>query len=329
MLTAAELGALARIALGHVEREYPHIEPLRLQSAADLLPPSQLHPIFYGSYDWHSCVHSYWLLARIRRLQPALPEVVQIDALFDRHLTPAKVAQECAFFQRQGNGSFERPYGWAWLLKLQAELSAAGLPWASTLQPLARELASRLCAYLPRLSAPIRSGAHTNTAFALLLAMDYAEACDDRALLTQIHASAAEFYLPDRACQAWEPGGEDFLSPALQEAALLQRLLPAADFNHWFTGFLPKLAQGEPANLLTPVHSRDRSDGKLAHLDGLNLSRAWCLQALAAGQPDATAARLMASAEAHLQVSLPHLSGDYMGEHWLATFALLALSVWG
>ena len=327
MLNAAALATLARIALGHVERQYPHSEPLRLQSAADLLPPRQLHPVFYGSYDWHSCVHSYWLLTRIRQQQPTLPEAAQINELLDRQLTPVNVAQECAFFQRQGNGSFERPYGWAWLLKLQAEFTTANLPWASTWQPLASELASRLVAYLPRLSAPIRSGAHNNTAFALLLAADYAEACGDTALLTQIHTSAADFYLQDQDCQAWEPGGEDFLSPALQEAALLQRLLPAAEFNRWFTAFLPRLAQGEPATLLTPVNSRDRSDGKLAHLDGLNLSRAWCLQALAAGRPDALAARLKDSAEAHLQVSLPHLSGDYMGEHWLATFALLALSV--
>ncbi|MEH6493528.1 DUF2891 domain-containing protein [Halopseudomonas sp.] len=326
MVTADQLAALARIALGHVEREYPHIESLRLQSAADLLAPSQLHPIFYGSYDWHSCVHSYWLLARIRRLQPTLPEAAQIDALFDRHLTPAKVAQECAFFQRQGNGSFERPYGWAWLLKLHAELLASEAPWATALQPLADELAHRLTAYLPRLSAPIRSGAHNNTAFALLLAVDYAQTCGDTALLALIENRARDFYGQDRACQAWEPGGEDFLSPALQEAALMQRLLPLAEFHHWLDAFLPQLAQGEPAQLLTPAHSRDRSDGKLAHLDGLNLSRAWCLQALAAGQPEAVRTRLETSAEAHLNVSLPHLSGDYMGEHWLATFALLALS---
>ena len=154
MLDAAQLAALARIALGHVTREYPHSEPMRLQSAADLLPPSQLHPVFYGSYDWHSCVHSYWLLARIRRLQPELAEAIAIEALFDQQLTQAKLERELAFFQQPQKASFERPYGWAWLLKLQAELSADKAAWASALQPLAAHLAQRLCDYLPRLSAP-------------------------------------------------------------------------------------------------------------------------------------------------------------------------------
>jgi len=322
---AGQLAALARIALGHVTREYPHIESMRLQSAADLLPPSQLHPVFFGSYDWHSCVHSYWLLARIQRLQPELAESTAIRQLFDQQLVSAKLAQERAFFQRPGNGNFERPYGWAWLLKLQTELNDSGATAAAALQPLASDLAQRFCDYLPRLSAPIRSGAHNNTAFALLLALDYAETCAHQPLREQLTSSARAFYLQDQDCQAWEPGGEDFLSPALQEAALMQRLLPANEFSNWFSAFLPRLTQGQPASLLTPVHSRDRSDGKLAHLDGLNLSRAWCLQALAAAQPTALRERLLASADAHLQVSLPHIDGDYMGEHWLATFALLAL----
>ncbi len=322
---AAQLATLARIALGHVTREYPHIEPMRLRSAADLLPPSQLHPVFYGSYDWHSCVHSYWLLARIQRLQPELAECALITELFDQQLTHAKLEQERAFFQRPGNASFERPYGWAWLLKLQAELSTGEAVWAKALQPLADDLAQRFCDYLPRLSAPIRSGAHNNTAFALLLALDYADACAHEKLREQIISSARAFYLQDQDCQAWEPGGEDFLSPALQEAALMQRVLSTDEFQEWFARFLPKLAEGQPASLLTPVHSRDRSDGKLAHLDGLNLSRAWCLEALAAAQPAALCERLLVSAEAHLQTSLPHIDGDYMGEHWLATFALLAL----
>ena len=325
MLDAAQLAALASIALGHVTREYPHSEPMRLQSAADLLPPSQLHPMFYGSYDWHSCVHSYWLLARIRRLQPGLAETIAIETLFDQQLTRAKLAQELAFFQQPTKASFERPYGWAWLLKLQAELSADRTVWASALQPLAAHLAQRLCDYLPRLSAPIRSGAHNNTAFALLLALDYAESCGHAALSAQIIHSAQAFYRDDRDCQAWEPGGEDFLSPALQEAALMQRVLPKTQFQRWFSEFLPRLEQGQPASLLTPVQSRDRSDGKLAHLDGLNLSRAWCLQALATDQPATLQQRMQASAAAHLQASLPHIDGDYMGEHWLATFALLAL----
>ncbi|MEH6565809.1 MAG: DUF2891 domain-containing protein [Halopseudomonas sp.] len=325
MLEPTQLAALARVALGHVQREYPHIAPMRLASAADLQPPSRLHPVFYGSYDWHSCVHSYWLLARIRHLAPALPEAQAINDLFDQQLTSAKLEQERTFFLQPGKRNFERPYGWAWLLKLQAELAGANTRWAEALQPLATELAQGMTEYLPRLSAPIRSGAHNNTAFALLLAMDYAEACADHALAAQIHTSACDFYLHDRSCQAWEPGGEDFLSPALQEAALMQRLLSVKEFDSWFSGFLPRLAEGEPATLLTPAHSRDRSDGKLAHLDGLNLSRAWCLRALAKDQPLALRQRLLSAAQAHLQVSLPHIQGDYMGEHWLATFALLAL----
>ncbi|WP_201765094.1 DUF2891 domain-containing protein [Halopseudomonas pelagia] len=322
----------ARIALGHVRREFPHSGNLRLNSAADLALPHQHHPIFYGSYDWHSCVHSYWLLARLLRTCPDLPEAPAIVALFDQQLTDDKVAGEMAYFMAPGRQGFERPYGWAWLLKLAHELSlfsaATGAPWRVRLQPLVNEIAGRLVAYLPKLGRPIRSGSHSNTAFALTLALEYAHQAADAALQQTIHERALGYFQDDRDCHPWEPGGEDFLSPSWQQALLMRQLLTGVVFQQWFSAFLPNLAAGQPDCLLQPASPADRSDGRLAHLDGLNLSRAWCMRSLAAALPVADARRqlLERAAQAHLQAGLAHLQDDYMGEHWLATFALLALA---
>lgn len=330
-LDPGSLSRLAQITLGHVRREYPHSESMRLNGPADLAAPGDLHPIFYGSYDWHSCVHSYWLLTRVLAHDPALPEAALIAELFDTQLTANKVAGEIEYFRVPGRGGFERPYGWAWLLKLTASMAELKHPragaWEAALRPLADLLAERFILYLPKLAFPIRSGAHNNTAFALYLALDYARGSGDQPLETMILGKARAFFGEDRSCQAWEPGGEDFLSPTWQEALLMQRVLTVAAFECWFKAFLPELEQGQPGILLEPVGVADRTDGRLAHLDGLNLSRAWCLRVLgeSLSETDLRRRMLLDSAQRHLQAGRAHLQDDYMGEHWLSTFLLLAL----
>jgi hypothetical protein len=328
-LTRDRAESLARIALRHVEREYPNKLDHVIEGPHDLLAPSALHPIFHGSFDWHSCVHGYWTLARVLRLHPAIARSDEIGALFDRAFTAQKVEGERAYLDRPSSRTFERPYGWAWLLKLQAELLA--LPeqrWAQALKPLADAFAKRLSAHLPKADYPVRAGTHANTAFALRLAADYANATLDAGLLDALRSKALAWFVFDSDAQAWEPSGEDFLSPVLMEAAAMARLLPAKDFTVWFDRFLPRLERGEPTALFEPVRVSDRSDGRIAHLDGLNLSRAWCWRELARTLPsDHPSTDLcLAAADRHLAAGLPHLEGDYMGEHWLASFALLALT---
>jgi hypothetical protein len=327
-LTAGQASTFARIALGHVEREYPNKLDHVIEGPHDLLSPRALHPIFYGSFDWHSCVHGYWTLARVLRLYPEAAHAPDIRALFDRAFTAAKVEAERAYLDRRSSATFERPYGWAWLLKLQAELLALPEPrWARALDPLARAFADRFRAHLPKADFPVRAGTHANSAFALRLAADYAEAISDATLLGALRIQALAWFGADRDAQAWEPSGEDFLSPVLMEAVCMAKLLPAADFVAWFDAFLPRLGQGFPRALFEPVPVSDRSDGRIAHLDGLNLSRAWCWRALAAALSDYSYTdHFLPAAERHLAAALPYLEDDYMGAHWLASFALLALT---
>jgi hypothetical protein len=324
----------ARAALGHVTREYPHKLDHVLDGDDDARTPRQLHPIFHGSFDWHSCVHGYWLLASLLRRFPGLPEAQSIRACLDAAFTPSKVGAECDYLTRASSRGFERPYGWAWLLMLQAELlrhrrQQAG-DWALCLHPLAQAFVSRFTDFLPRATYPVRVGTHYNTAFALRLAAEYAQQAGDAALLELLRQTALRWYAADAACQAWEPSGDDFLSSALIEAECMRSLLPAPVFQDWFAGFLPELDRGLPASLFEPATVSDRSDGKIAHLDGLNLSRAWCWRSLAAALPEPRHAglglRARRAAGHHLAVSLPHVTGDYMGEHWLASFAWLALA---
>jgi hypothetical protein len=331
VLDAALAGQLARIALEHVTQEYPNKLDHVMTGPADVLAPHALHPIFYGSFDWHSCVHGYWLLARLRREFPALPERSRIDALFAAHLTPAKVAAECAYLVRPQSGTFERPYGWAWLLMLAAELRSGGAEaarWDLALAPLAQALAHRFREHLPKLTYPIRSGTHFNSAFALTLAHEYASRHGDGMLANLIRARALDWFRTDAGCQAWEPGGDDFLSPALMEAECMRRVIGREAFVSWFMRFLPGAAQQEPGTLFTPAVVTDRTDGKIAHLDGLNLSRAWCWRSIASGFAPEHPVRecALAAADRHLAASLPYLAVDYMGAHWLASFALLALT---
>ena len=332
-LTPALAERFAGLALGHVTREYPHKLDHVMAGPEDVRGPRALHPVFYGSFDWHSCVHGYWLLARLLRRVPALPQAGEVRALFDAHLIPDRVAGEVAYLARPASRGFERPYGWAWLLALAAELarheSDDGRRWAAALRPLAAAFADRFRAFLPLARYPVRVGTHFNTAFAAALALEYADGAGDAPLGALLRERARAWYGADRDCPAWEPGGDDFLSGALVEAECMRRALPAAEFGAWVDRFLPRLAAGEPATLFEPAAVSDRTDGKIAHLDGLNLSRAWCWRALAGALPagDPRRARALDAAGRHLAAGLPHVAGDYMGEHWLATFALLALDV--
>ena len=316
----------AGLTLSHLGREYPFKMDLVLTGPQDARPPREHHPIFHGSFDWHSCVHGWWQVMRLMRLYPAMAQAPAIRARADAMLTPANVAGERAYLDRPMSAGFERPYGWAWALALHAELARHDAPWAAALEPLARDFAARFHAFLPRLTYPLRVGTHFNIAFALILARDWAQGRDD-ALAALIHDRALHWFAQDRACQAWEPGGDEFLSPALCEALLMSRLIDRTDFAAWFHAFLPDVEAGEPATLFTPATVSDRSDGKIAHLDGLNLSRAWCWRGIAAalGESDPVHPLAQQAARVHLDASLPHVAGDYMGEHWLATFALLAL----
>ncbi len=325
ILTPERAGGFARLTLGHIGREYPYKLDHMLTGPEDLALPSARHPIFHGSFDWHSCCHGWWQLLTIARLFPDLPEAAAIRARAGDMLTPAKAAGEYASISR-GHVGFERPYGWGWLLALHGEATRHDAGWAAALEPLARLFADRLRTYLPKLTYPIRVGTHFNTSFALVHAHGWALSHDPD-LAALIAARARDWFGADRDCQAWEPGGDEFLSSALTEALLMAVLLDDAAYCIWFDAFLPRVAAGEPATLFLPAIVSDRSDGKIAHLDGLNLSRAWCWRRIAAklGADHPADAAMRAAADSHLAAALPHLGDDYMGEHWLASFALLAL----
>jgi hypothetical protein len=330
-LTPALASQFANLALAHLTREYPNKLTHALAGPQDVKGPRELHPIFYGSYDWHSCVHGYWLILHLLERFPDLPEAARIVAQVDAHFTEANVAGERAYLDLPHNRGFERPYGWAWLLALSAQIHALKISpaarWGVVLAPLTATFVERFESFLPKATYPLRVGTHFNMAFALALTLDFARQTGHTALESLVIRTAHRWYLDDVACQAWEPAGDEFLSPSLMEAELMRRVLPAAQFVEWFNLFLPGLGARHPETLFEPVTVTDRSDGKLAHLDGLNLSRAWCQRALARALPadDQRRALLNDAAGRHLASALPHVAGDYMGEHWLATFATLAL----
>jgi Protein of unknown function (DUF2891) len=332
-LDAANAARFADIALANVVREYPGKPDHVLGSDADLAPPRSLHPAFFGSYDWHSCVHMHWLLVHVRRLHPDLPQREAIDALLDRHLTAANIAGECTYVKRPHAQSFERPYGWTWLLKLAHELALSAdddaRKWANHLSPLAQAFVGRYLQWLPVAEYPIRYGMHSNSAFGLLFALDYARRAGESALAELCVDKAHAWFGNDRDVPAaWEPSGFDFLSPALVEAELMRRVLAPSGFASWLSAFLPTLGERQPMALFTPVKVSDRGDPHIVHLDGLNLSRAWCLRGLASALPkgDPRAATALEAAAAHLTAGREGLdSADYLGSHWLATFAALAL----
>jgi len=314
---------MARIALGHVTKEYPHKLDHVLVADEDAKTPRALHPIFFGSFDWHSCVHGWWTLLTVRRLFPEIAEARDIAALASSSFTAEKVGVELAYLDRPSSRGFERPYGWAWFMYLHLEATRHDESWGATLEPLARAFAERLRAYLDVMTYPIRVGTHFNTSFALILSLEWAETFDT-ALAGRIRERSLHWFAADRDCQAWEPGGDEFLSSALSEAFCMART-HESEFAAWFARFLPGVANRQPVSLFDPAIVSDRSDGKIAHLDGVNLSRAWCWRGIAPLLPASEAAVARDTADAHLVTALPHISGDYMGEHWLASFALLAL----
>ena len=313
-LSPERAASFADVALANVAREFPGKPDHVLAGDADLLAPHELHPAFYGSFDWHSCVHMHWLLAHVRRKYPALPQRAAIDARLDLHLTHANIAAECAYLERPLAGAFERPYGWTWLLKLADEIALSvddgARRWEQALAPLARAIVLRYLAWLPKADYPVRYGMHSNSAFGLLFAIDYARRAGEDALATLAADKARAWFAADHdAPAAWEPSGFDFLSPSLIEAEMMRRIVPPAEFASWLSTFLPGMERGEPAVLFAPVAVSDRSDPHIVHLDGLNLSRAWCFRGIATALPeeDRRAPLARGAAATHLAAGMPAL----------------------
>jgi len=327
-MNAAE--RFANLALACVDKEYPNKISHSLNSDADVAPPRKLTPAFYGCYDWHSSVHGHWLLARLVRTFPNAAFAASARAALRRSLTADNIAQEAVYLRAEGRASFERPYGLAWLLQLATELREWDDPearaMAADLRPLEQAALGRLEDWLPKLSYPVRIGEHEQTAFALGVMLDYAHAAGDTKFSDLLASKARQFYLGDRDCPlGYEPSGEDFLSPCLGEADLMRRVLPSDEFARWLRTFLPQISPARKGAWLEPVVSPDPSDPKLAHLDGLNLSRAWMLEGIAAGLPKSDTRRpmIMAAAEKHRRAGLAAVTGKhYEGGHWLGSFAV-------
>ena len=328
-LDASAAQRFAALALGCVHKEYPNKIAHVLSSDAEVQPPRVLTPAIYGCYDWHSAVHAHWLLARIAREFPAGAVAVPARTALAVSLTPQNIGSELAYVRGAGRTSFERPYGLAWLLALAAELRAWNDPqahaWATALAPLEAEAAARIASWLPKLHYPIRVGEHSQTAFAFGLIHDWARIAGNTTMLELLERRGRDYYLADRDCPiAYEPSGEDFLSPCLAEADFMRRILTGPEYARWLKGFLPRIPRSATTDWLLPGVVTDRSDPKLAHIDGLNLSRSWMLEGIAAGLPknDARRGALAAAATAHAAAALPAVTGEhYEGGHWLGTFA--------
>jgi hypothetical protein len=333
-LTEKQASHFAALALKCVSREFPNKPEHVINNASEVKSPKALHPAFYGCYDWHSSVHGHWMLIRLLKTFPGLPESAQIRDALNANLTAENIQQEVTYMKQPNRQSFERTYGWAWALKLAEELhqwnDPDGKKWAANLQPLAETLSKSYRTFLPKQTYPIRTGVHPNTAFGLAFALDYAKTVGDRELESLLSERSRTYFGNDVDYPgAWEPGGEDFFSAALMEADLMRRVMKPSEFASWFHKFLPEVAKGGPKALLQPAIVTDRSDPKLVHLDGLNLSRAWCMRSIAASLPANDPARkaLSSSADQHATAALAHVaSGDYAGEHWLASFAVFLLS---
>ena len=329
-----------RVALDNVTREYPHMPYFVATGPGPYPMHRELHPAFYGCFDWHSCVEMHWAIVRLLcRFPEAVPIGLAAEAreTFGELLTEENIAAEARFFKDPNHRSLERPYGWGWLLTLHRELATWDDPdarrWARALEPLADLLTTNLVGWLPKLTYPQRVGVHPNTAFGLSRSYGHAErraARGDGALLEAIQEAAVRWFADDEDYPArYEPSGADFLSAALSEAELMSRVLGPDGFPGWLERFLPDIAEGRPGELFQPAEVSDPTDGQIAHLHGLNLSRAWAFVALAARLPagDARIAPMLAAAERHAEASLPYVAGsDYMVEHWLAAYAILLLS---
>lgn len=324
-----EVSRFAGLALDCVHREYPNKISHVLQSDADAAPPRALTPMFYGCYDWHSAVHAHWMLARLARLHEDAAFAPRARAALAKSFTRDKVKGELAYFAGDGRAGFERPYGLAWFLQLTAELrqwdDGQAREWTAVLAPLEDVIEERFLTWLPNLVYPVRSGTHNQTAFAFALALDWARAAGRREVADLLMAKSRRFYGGDRDCPlAYEPSGEDFLSPCLMEADLMRRVVPAEDYPDWLAGFLPAIPADGSAGWIEPGVVVDPSDGKLVHLDGFNLSRAWNLKAIAAALPedDGRRASLLSAAGTHERAGLAAVTDEhYAGGHWLASFA--------
>jgi len=321
-LTESHARAFAQLTLPNLTRRWPFKLDQVIAGPEDVIPPAALHPIFHGSFDWHSCVHGYWQVLRLARLFPDMPEAADVRVLADAMLVPEKIAGEIARFDRPDGRGASRPYGWAWLLALHAEAERHGTQWGAALEPLATKLAAMLGEYMARMTYPITVGTHFNSAFAMTLALGWTEPRDP-ALSAALRERTLQWYGGRTDYRGWEPGGDEFLSPALTAALLMGRVFDREAFTAWFANFLPHADTHSPAALFEPVQVSDRTDGKIAHLDGLNLSRAWCWNGIGAALGDT--GRFAEVAERHVAASLPHIGEDYMGSHWLGSFALLAL----
>lgn len=333
-LTPEQASRFVALSLHCVDREYPNKPGHVYDGAETVRPPRAWTPAFFGCFDWHSAVHGHWAMARLLRVVPALPEAVTVSEVLDRHLSPQNLEQELAFFRLERSRLFERPYGWAWLLRLHAELRASEGPEAArraqAVAPLAAWLSQQMQAYLARLTVPIRAGTHANTAFAMSHMLDAARTTADTALEQALVARARDFFSADVACPtAYEPSGEDFISPCLAEADLMRRVLQPPVFATWLTAFLPPLTSPQFRPLIKPVEVKDRHDPRIGHLIGLALQRAWCFAGIAAALPADDPRRPVFErlGRVHRQDGLRQMfDSGYGGAHWLASFAVYLLT---
>lgn len=320
-LELSSVERFVRMALDCVHKEYPNKIAHEMKSDADALPPRKLTPAFYGCYDWHSSVHGHWLLARTARLFPDSGVAAEARRALERSITAESIAQEVTYLKARK--SFERPYGMAWLLQLGTELREMKSPLEPALEPLELAVVEKLKTWLLKLSYPVRTGEHSQTAFAFGLMLDWAQGRGEADFARLLQRKAREFYLEDKACPiAYEPGGQDFLSPCLAEADLMRRVLNAPEFREWLQRFLPVLD-------VVPATVTDRSDPQLTHLDGLNLSRAWMLEGIASALPagDARRQNIETVAQRHRRSALRAVTGEhYEGAHWLGSFAMYLVS---
>lgn len=327
LLTLHEANRLAALPLKCLQQEYPNKLNQTLADASELAGPRELHPAFYGCFDWHSSVHGHWMLIRLLKMFPDLEQAPLIRQKLAENISAENMAVEVDYFKRPHEKSWERTYGWAWLLKLAEELYTWDDPLArsleANLQPLTNTIIQLYLDFLPKLNYPIRVGEHTNTAFGLAFAWDYAQTAGHNELKSLLESRARDYFMADAGCPlSWEPGGYDFFSPCFEEADLMRRILEPAEFSKWLGRFMPQL--GSESFALEVARVSDRTDGKLVHLDGLNFSRARCLYGIAESLPEY--GHLRKTALEHIRFSLPAIvDGSYEGEHWLASFALLAL----
>ncbi len=333
-LSSDQAAHFAQLAARCIQVEYPNKLSHIMNDSSEVLGPKEIHPAFYGCFDWHSSVHGHWMLVRLLKLFPSLPQGQTYRQMISANLTVENIAQEVAYLQQANRKSFERTYGWAWLLKLAEELHTwedpQGQKWRNSLKPLEKLIVERYLEFLPRQTYAIRTGLHPNTAFGLSFAWDYAQTLEHHALAGLIHERGLTYFGSDSNCPIdWEPGGSDFLSPCLEEANFMQRILTQEEFVPWLKEFFPTLFLPSASSLFDPAEVADRSDPQIVHLDGLNLSRSWCMKGLASALPNNSrvSEALKRSAQLHLEASLPHIaSGNYEGEHWLASFAVYAMT---